>query len=62
MRADDPHLTAMRALSLAVVVSLLAGFIPLYQNTADFTFMAKITGGVKEKRLEALLASAKSVS
>ena len=28
-------------------VSLLAGFIPLYQNSADFTFMAKLTGGVK---------------
>ena len=28
-------------------VSLLASFIPLYENSADFTFMAKLTGGVK---------------
>ncbi len=28
-------------------VSLLASFIPIYENSADFTFMAKLTGGVK---------------
>ena len=28
-------------------VSLLASFIPLYENSTDFTFMAKLTGGVK---------------
>lgn len=28
-------------------VSLLASFIPLYESSADFTFMAKLTGGVK---------------
>ena len=28
-------------------VSLLASFIPVYRDTPDFTFMAKLTGGVK---------------
>ena len=28
-------------------LSLLASFIPIYENSADFTFMAKLTGGLK---------------